>query len=505
VLGVADSGRVLGTELDAEWLRHRIFERVDVAPAIDERRVCGERVLVLYVAEAREPVEDPDRKVRWRVGDHCVPIDRSEWWLRRQERSGLDVMAAVTEREITEVAPGALVVARRYLRSSGDVDTAACSDPELLRRLGVLRPDGALTQAGVLVFCAAPTTLITLVRFDVPGGEILNPPRDLSGLALLEQLEIIELSLSAFNTATTVISGFAEAPVLQIPERTVREALLNGLIHRDWMSPEPVAVTWFDFDHVLEVTSPGGFTGGMNQDNVLSKRFARYPALSDLFRALRLVEKQGVGVDRMYREMISFGHRPPRITEQVGPQVRTKLVGGPPVLPVMSLVQSVEPLARRRDTRISVILYNLLQTPFLTTDGAARVLQTDAADAQEALDIACMATVDAEPLVGRFKDVVMLSAGVLRRLERDEPALAGLRRRGMLTYRRPDAEGGRAVVEAWLAVHDRITSGDYAMLTGLTSAGAKRALDRLVPDVLTRGAPTGRSAHYIAVANRSDE
>jgi ATP-dependent DNA helicase RecG len=52
-----------------------------------------------------------------------------------------------------------------------------------------------------------------------------------------------------------------------------------------------------------------------------------------------------------------------------------------------------------------------------------------------------------------------------------------------------------------LAAHDRITSGDYAALTGLTQTGAKRALDRLVPDVLARGTPTGRSAHYTAAAN----
>ncbi len=87
-----------------------------------------------------------------------------------------------------------------------------------------------------------------------------------------------------------------------IPQQAVREAVLNGLIHRDWMVSDPVSVTWFDHDSAMEVTSPGGFVGGVTPDNVLTQRYARYPALSDLFRALRLVEKQGVGVDRMYRK-----------------------------------------------------------------------------------------------------------------------------------------------------------------------------------------------------------
>lgn len=217
------------------------------------------------------------------------------------------------------------------------------------------------------------------------------------------------------------------------------------------------------------------------------------------------MEKQGVGVDRMYREMISLGHRPPRITEQVGPRVRTRLVGGPPLVPVMSLVQAVQPAFRRRDPRIAVILNSLLRSPFLTAESAAHELQTDVSDAREALDTACTVTVNGDPLVAPFKDVVLLAPGVHRRLERDDAGLASLRRRGLLTYRRPDAEGGRAVVEAWLAAHDRITSGDYATLTGLTQAGAKRALDRFVPDVLARGTPTGRSAHYIAAATRREK
>jgi predicted HTH transcriptional regulator len=61
---------------------------------------------------------------------------------------------------------------------------------------------------------------------------------------------------------------------------------------------------------------------------VLTQRFARHPALADVFRALGLVEKQGLGVDRMYREMVALGHRPPVIVEDPGPRVRTRLVGG---------------------------------------------------------------------------------------------------------------------------------------------------------------------------------
>ena len=39
------------------------------------------------------------------------------------------------------------------------------------------------------------------------------------------------------------------------------------------------------------------------------------------------VDKQGIGVDRMYREMVTLGHQPPRIVEEPGPRVRARLGG----------------------------------------------------------------------------------------------------------------------------------------------------------------------------------
>ena len=79
ILGVEDgTGVVLGTELSTDWLRRRIHQAIDIAPDIEARHVGGQRILVLYVAESREPVPDTSGRLRWRVGDSCAPVDRAE-------------------------------------------------------------------------------------------------------------------------------------------------------------------------------------------------------------------------------------------------------------------------------------------------------------------------------------------------------------------------------------------------------------------------------------------
>ncbi|MFC7574875.1 helix-turn-helix domain-containing protein [Klenkia terrae] len=219
IVGVEDrSGALFGAALDAEWLRQRIYQRVDVAPAVEERIVAGARLLVVFVAEAREPVEDQDGNLRWRTGSSCQPVDRAEWWLHRQDIAGADPMAAVTSRTVVDVPDGAIVAARAYLQRSGlEGVPRTRSSSELLAWLGVLRPDGHLTQAGALVFCASDRTLLSLSVLDVEGGDVLAAPLDLSGLSLIEQVAVVEQRLDSVNTSITLTGSFAEEPVRRLP------------------------------------------------------------------------------------------------------------------------------------------------------------------------------------------------------------------------------------------------------------------------------------------------
>ncbi len=503
LVGVEDrTGSLLGAALDVEWLRHRVYEHVGIAPAVEERYVAGVRLLVLYVAEAREPVEDLAGRIRWRTGGHCVGIDRAEWWLHRQASSGHDPMAQVTERTEADVSPVAVAVARRYLAAASSENEAeiGATTGDLLRSLGVLRPDGRLTAAGALTFCPADRTHITLSVWDVEGGELLSGPPELGGLSLLEQIAQLEQRWDTLNQRVRVDSsaGFAQNYVRQLPPGAVREAVLNGVVHRDWMQLEPVAVTWIEADSALQVVSPGGFTGGITSDTVLTHRYARYPALADLFRALRLVEKQGLGVDRMYRDLVVLGHRPPMLREEAGPTVRVRLVGGTPVVPVMNLMGSIKPEIRQRDVRVALIVYTLLHQPFTTAAELTHVLQRGVGEAQEALETAADCVVNEAPLIERHKDVWVFTAEAVDVVMKSANVDL-LKRRGVLPYLRPDLASAETVARQWLVQHDRYTSGDHVVLTGLTSTGARGQLERLEQaQILTRGTGSGRNAHFVA-------
>ena len=504
IIGVEDhSGDLLGTDLDVEWLRQQIYRRVEVAPEIEARVEQGIRLLVIYTAEAREPADDTSGRIRWRVGAASVPVDRGEWWARRQDRSGWDPMARLTTFTMDNVKPEAIAVAREYLarRDTSDetqADLASAAPSDMLRRIGVFSVSGYLTEAGALLFCPAPRPWLTWTRLDVEGGDILAYDAAYEGLSLLEQIERVESLLDAANDKITLPGEFSERALRQLPMRSAREAVLNGVVHRDWNLQEPTTVTWVEADASLTVISPGGFVGGISADNVLTQRFSRYPALADASRALGLVDKQGVGVDRMYREMVTIGHRPPLLVEEPGPRVRARLAGGQPLLPIIRLTSKIQPTARQRDVQIALIVHTLLRTPYTTVQRMSKVLQRTAEEAAEALEIAHRCVVDGHPLISPLKNVWTLSKEARRIVGGQVSDRKMLRRQGVLWFMAPGAEESPEVVSQWFEAQDRITSGDYSALTGLTPAGARGALDRLVQEGrLVRGEAAGRNAHYL--------
>jgi len=503
VLGVEDgTWAPLGTDLDIEWLRQRLDDLTGIAPVIEEREVGGARVLLLLIAESPDPVEDSDHRVRWRVGDRCVEADRAEWWTHRAARIGVDPMAAPTERSTADISDAALAAVRKYLEAgSEDPELVAGDADTLLTRLGVLRPTGTLSQAGVLVLTPSPTAQIELSRLDVAGGNVIGRFDQRAGTTLIEALAAVEERLDAYNEVRPENRGFVEAGQRQLPVRAVREAVLNHLIHRDWMQPEPTTVRWIDADASLEVTSPGGFTGGVTAENVLTTRHSRYPALADLFRALRLVDRQGVGVPRMYQTMLAEGHHVPLIESIAGPRIRTTLTGEP-LRPVMAhLLGAVTPLPRRRDVRVAVLIDALLSRPALTAASAALVLQSSVPAARLALEAAQSCHVGGVPLLSRHGDAWLLTPGIANDVRKGRygslPTSTDL-----LWFRQGSADTVRRVAEEWLDEHPRVSSGDVATLTGMSQPNVSSTLSALAAagDVIVRGPGKGRAAHFVSTA-----
>lgn len=506
IVGIDDkTGEVIGTELDVDWLRERINRAVDVAPDIEAHTVEGLRVLVLYIPEAQEPVTNTANALRWRVSDRCVAVDRALWWEERKKRSGADPMAQPTHYREEDIEPA---TSRLIIRALGDT---TLSLKECLNRIGAVNTEGRLTEAASRVFVPAKKVLIEFTELNVPGGNVTASYRPDPENSLLEQLEATLNQIQQANKTITVQEGLRHTQLRQVPISAMREALLNGIIHRDWNRLTPTEVRWITEDATMEVRSPGGFPQGITAENILTQRSARHPALADLFRAMGYVEKQGLGVDRMYQAMIAQGHQPPLIVEGAGSSVECTLYGGEPVAPMIEIVQAIRPASRQQDPRVIIVLDYLLRHSFMSKNDLSRILQEPNESAlNQSLRVVAQTMLDGHPLVSPYKDHWKLSAGASDYAAKIQggkranellalPGLTGSETLPYLWYRATDSEVAKRVVKAWLAQTPKITTSDLCELTGITRPTGLRYLNEMVEEGWIQQTGKGRSSAFAGI------
>lgn len=375
----------LGCPHDGQALRRRIWELTN--PSLTVMATATTRndaeLLILLVPEGLE-VHAVGGRAHHRVGTSCEPMSASEQSRLLDDRRGADWSAEPTSRPASDVSPLALAAARQLLRVNPDRQRQAygdLSDQDLLRALGVVNADGQLLRAGELLFCDHGGPELIAYQFRrTPGGEPADVQR--LGQPLLPALQrSIELIAARIERTPILLPSGQQVELPDLPDSPVREAIANAAAHRDWRLTDPISI-----EHSptrLVVDSPGPLVSGITVDNILAHPSKpRNRTLIEAIRKLGLAEQAGVGIDRMYRDMIRTGHQPPQITES--DYVRVTLTGGAPNRNLARYVASL-PGATADDVDAMLVLFTLLTQRTVTATRLEPVLQKPAAEVETVL------------------------------------------------------------------------------------------------------------------------
>jgi ATP-dependent DNA helicase RecG len=504
IVGVADDGTLIGTELDVEWLRRRIYDLTQqrLTVVVNQTTIGPVRLLVLRCPEAVEPVRMNNR-ITWRVGDACVEVDASTWHDRRMRRVGYDWSAQATGLRPDAVRVAAVERARDFLRASGEdrsIELADLPTADLLSRLNVVTAEGLLTNAGAIVFVGRPQdAALDYIRREVAGGDSTNRVR-LVGRGLVEELYEVEQAVRAANPTRHLPDGLVIGQVRQLPDPAVREGVVNGCAHRDWAQPDPTVV-----EHVgatLVVTSPGGFVGGVTPQNIITHPSqTRNRALVELLAALRVAEREGVGVDRMVREMVRSGNPPPDIAETAGPRVRTALVGDVVDAGWMRWLARLRPSGRRVDLNTLLLLRQLVDRWWIDVRSMAPVIQRSEPECVSAITALGRAHLDSTPVL---EPVVGVPPGAPDAWRLGDRARQALAEADAATGHRRQPVTRPQVALGWARARGRISSTELASVVGAQATNVGSVLKALERDgLLAPGRPGRRGPGFFYVPTGS--
>jgi ATP-dependent DNA helicase RecG len=492
LVGVEDDGTVTGahprhdqtTDLDRVTALIAARTRPALAVRVEEHSLDGVTVLVVEVPPQQHVVSTSDGQFLRRTtgGDGrpaCTPMDAFAIQSQQADRGLLDpsaqVVAGARWEDLDPLEFERFRRSVRERRGRSDESLLDLPDLELAKALGVVDANGsprAVRLAAVLLFGKVEA----LQRF-VPGNEVAFQVlrgldvevNDFFRWPLIRVMEEIEARIRARNREEELMVGLLRVGVPDYPERALREALANALIHRDYQRLGAVHFQWHS--DRIEISSPGGFPEGVRLDNLLvTAPRPRNPLLADAFKRAGVVERTARGIDTIFFEQLRNGRPAPSYARSDATGVVVVIPGGEANLDFVRLL--VTEAQHERDLSLDelLVLNALWQERTLATSDAAHLIQKPDGDARAVLHRLVEGGFVEER--GQKKGRTWhLSAATYRALG-DKAAY--VRQRGFEPLQQEQ------MVLQYVAKHGRITRSEVADLCRLGPHQASRLLARLV-------------------------
>lgn len=181
-------------------------------------------------------------------------------------------------------------------------------ESDKMTNLGVLFI-GTQSQRGRLM--NAP--VVQCIQFDQYGDKVWKYLIDDFTKNPQEIIEAIWNNVPVWRESNEISDGLFRKEIPAYDEAVVRELTCNALVHR------PYTVRGDIFINIhpdrIEVVNPGALPLGVTPQNILHKTVKRNGHFANLCYALRMMEREGSGYDKMYEVLLSNGKQIPIVEE----------------------------------------------------------------------------------------------------------------------------------------------------------------------------------------------
>ena len=301
------SGKTLNVSAHAEILTHE----------------NGGQYIRLHIARGTSSASTTSGKYFTRVSDNSVPLtgdditrlsaekgyyrwedEESKWSWKDADKEKL-IMLLQNLRNSNRVSD---FVKQKEDKELLDYYFLTVEESDKMTNLGVLFI-GTQSQRGRLM--NAP--VVQCIQFDQYGDKVWKYLIDDFTKNPQEIIEAIWNNVPVWRESNEISDGLFRKEIPEYDEAVVRELTCNALVHR------PYTVRGDIFINIhpdrIEVVNPGALPLGVTPQNILHKTVKRNEHFANLCYALRMMEREGSGYDKMYEVLLSNGKQIPKVEE----------------------------------------------------------------------------------------------------------------------------------------------------------------------------------------------
>jgi len=330
ILGVQEKPReVKGTQFSGGTytkLSQEIWSRLKIHVDVEELNYHGKRVLIFHI-----PQHPPATRVKsGGKGDKYVwPVRRGESLGEMDDHRTREILNETQPDFTSNIVAGLNLddldsfaiesMQKKWAKESKRDDYLTFDSEKVLSNLGLVTRKG-ITYAGLILVGKAE-----VITEHLPDAEIIfewRHDRQQTHYDFRKNWrgpfvgidDDIWNTVNARNIRIPFQEGFFQREVWGFDEKSIREAVHNAVMHRDY-SVRGKSIFIKASPQEFYIESPGGFPPGINLDNILFEKAWRNRVLAEAFEKIGFAERSSQGLDDIFEQSIRDGKGLPDLSK----------------------------------------------------------------------------------------------------------------------------------------------------------------------------------------------
>lgn len=306
-VGVEDDGTVVGVKDPESYMKSItdiIANKLSIYPTVDVDKTTN--VITITVQRSSVPV-DLDGKFYIRTGNTTHAATGREYDMLVSRRLNISWSEMpIDGLDISCLDANAIDFFRKKAKAKGTISDESLDVPDrdLLIKLKLMTREGVLTRAAILLFHPNPEDIILGSAVKVGLFEGTDSPEILyqdyvSGPLISMPDRLCDLINIKYSKKRISYKGLNMVETPPFPEKSLREAVLNAVMHNDYGSGIPIQIRiWEDR---MRIADNGGIPYNWTEEDLMEDHGSVpvNPSLANVFFLAGFVEGWGRGIQRI--------------------------------------------------------------------------------------------------------------------------------------------------------------------------------------------------------------